>query len=1534
MSEEDAGSGSRDDEYYVRQSSGQVIGPFDENEVEMMLDAGRIDADAELSTDRDEWRTLAEVSAFDVEAGEGTEAEDGDEPDLDLPTPKSDSGEETEIDLPAPADDDAEGGDGGESEFEQTQLGTSEPGDLPRPPSGEQEEIHADPPAPADEEPESTQGPELGPVPADSDVSTREYDQDDLQAKVEQHIQQGREESSLTETSGETELPTTPDDGSDGVDSPAPTRSVDEPPAVEGDDTHVDDPSRSDLPQPADESLEPSGESNLPRAADAPDLPDEEGESNLPTAADQRDAARSDSQLPTTPDEEDEHGLPAPSEPTEASDDGPGLPAPSTADDEDEESFRDSAGQTLGGDGEGLPTLSGEDEPVEEDDAPAPSEDDAFDSPDAQTEADADGKTLPGPAGTGGELFDEEEETGADGGRDDEIRGASPDETERGDLFSDGDGGDEIAPGESGAGDELFEVEDEPDDDLFGDASQGDELFEGDDEPESGLDDAAETGDELFEETADDDLFAEDDDPGESDIFGDDDEDELFADEDEGNEEDPFAGGETRADDTPFDTDPAEGLDEGGDDDFLDDDDFTFLEEESEAEPTPEAEASGSEQTGQPGETDLDPGTDPAPGGGIGPGPGETVDRDGDRTASGEPEDDEGGADDRFRPESPGLPEQESEAVHGEESGGSTVTLVATIVALLLVGAGGGYYAYRTYLAKPKKKAKKKKKKQIPTYVSLDASSLVSDAYSDMIALIDKGRAHAVKGTDRGELLFAEALFLARFEDPEVSEHASKLAKEIQNPEETYLRLGEGAWQAVEGNLQGAAATLGPLTDRTGSDAGSDGEENGGSLETYFAELSLGLGHVLALDDRTNARDESASKPKNLPSAPSELKKKVEGGEPAAEKTGDSTGRASADTERSDGPSEDVLAKRARTHLERAAEIKSGTGAPYYWIGRLEEFRESTDEALEAYERAVERQNVHVPSRVRAAKLHYDRGNLEEARTHTEQILTQLGSVAAPSETAEAYHVTGQIHLARAQNTKAINALTKALQKDPDRTETLRLLARTYERAGKYQEALHFFTSNEKLSTSNPEVLLGIARSHIGLKNWKKAVDRLEEGEKAHPEDGRFPYYLGRLHMKRGALAEARKAMKRAVERDPSRLDAWATLAQLAWRLDKNAAQAENYIRKIVERPEQISSTVARKIAKQYRLRSRLSLSKQWYEEALERNPNSWPARLNLAKLHLRTGSPEQALEHLRAAKKAGVDDTRLTAYLADAYRQAEQYDRAMDAIDRALKEDPENAQFMFIRGRIQFDRGNHESARRDFNKAYEYDPQFHRAYYFVGRSAFEQGDYKNTLRILRHVLDYKPKVGEYRYWMGRALEARDRLKAALRQYRKATKFDENYGRENPKLYIRRGRLLVELGKPKKGKKDIQTALEIDPDMPEALLALGYADFKTQDYESAIDHLERALDKEPDHPKAQYKLGMSLIYTEQRREGAEHLQRAVEYGYENPEIYQTLGYLYKELGRQQLAVEAFKSFLRQMPKEKLSTSTRRETLNQIENLGG
>ncbi|MFW5968058.1 MAG: zinc-ribbon domain-containing protein, partial [Persicimonas sp.] len=60
----DGGAPADSERYFVKRPTGKVFGPFDANAIEMMLEAGKLSKEAQVSTDRENWQHLSRVPAL------------------------------------------------------------------------------------------------------------------------------------------------------------------------------------------------------------------------------------------------------------------------------------------------------------------------------------------------------------------------------------------------------------------------------------------------------------------------------------------------------------------------------------------------------------------------------------------------------------------------------------------------------------------------------------------------------------------------------------------------------------------------------------------------------------------------------------------------------------------------------------------------------------------------------------------------------------------------------------------------------------------------------------------------------------------------------------------------------------------------------------------------------------------------------------------------------------------------------------------------------------------------------------------------------------------------------------------------------------------------------------------------------------------------------------------------------------------------------------------------------------------------------
>ena len=103
----------------------------------------------------------------------------------------------------------------------------------------------------------------------------------------------------------------------------------------------------------------------------------------------------------------------------------------------------------------------------------------------------------------------------------------------------------------------------------------------------------------------------------------------------------------------------------------------------------------------------------------------------------------------------------------------------------------------------------------------------------------------------------------------------------------------------------------------------------------------------------------------------------------------------------------------------------------------------------------------------------------------------------------------------------------------------------------------------------------------------------------------------------------------------------------------------------------------------------------------------------------------------------------------------------------------------------------------------------------------------------------------------------------------------------------------------------VQKALQIKPDFPEALFAMGVWHANHQRTADANNFFEKALTLKPDFIKAHYQLALSMVYSGNLKGAGEHLATALLLDPENSDMHRDLGNILSQLGKFNEAVKHY-----------------------------
>jgi len=179
-----------------------------------------------------------------------------------------------------------------------------------------------------------------------------------------------------------------------------------------------------------------------------------------------------------------------------------------------------------------------------------------------------------------------------------------------------------------------------------------------------------------------------------------------------------------------------------------------------------------------------------------------------------------------------------------------------------------------------------------------------------------------------------------------------------------------------------------------------------------------------------------------------------------------------------------------------------------------------------------------------------------------------------------------------------------------------------------------------------------------------------------------------------------------------------------------------------------------------------------------------------------------------------------------DAFLQADRFDEALVAYDKAIEADPDRAEAYFGRGNALRNSGvyEREEALKAYDRAITIKPDYTEAYFEKGNILFLEGLTKEAVAAYDKAIELKPDYPEAYYGKGCALEVSGSGKVMSSSLSTSVQVQEGYK-------MLRGAV-----------EALDRAIELKPDYAHAFFIKGVSLYQLQRYEDAILSLNRAIE--------------------------------------------------------------------------------------------
>lgn len=189
-----------------------------------------------------------------------------------------------------------------------------------------------------------------------------------------------------------------------------------------------------------------------------------------------------------------------------------------------------------------------------------------------------------------------------------------------------------------------------------------------------------------------------------------------------------------------------------------------------------------------------------------------------------------------------------------------------------------------------------------------------------------------------------------------------------------------------------------------------------------------------------------------------------------------------------------------------------------------------------------------------------------------------------------------------------------------------------------------------------------------------------------------------------------------------------------------------------------------------------------YFQQAIELNPDNTDARLGLSEAYARKGdaadeksNTKEAIKNYELAAKFNNKNAAAFVGLAESYETAEADDKAIENYEKALALDDKLTDVYAPLGFLYFQKNDIAASDKYLTKAAAANPANGDVQYYLGLIRYKQNQNDQAIAAFKQSLQANPNSAETHYYLGETLDRSDRDQEALAEYNKAVEINPNY---------------------------------------------------------------------------------------------------------------------------------------------------------------
>jgi tetratricopeptide (TPR) repeat protein len=496
------------------------------------------------------------------------------------------------------------------------------------------------------------------------------------------------------------------------------------------------------------------------------------------------------------------------------------------------------------------------------------------------------------------------------------------------------------------------------------------------------------------------------------------------------------------------------------------------------------------------------------------------------------------------------------------------------------------------------------------------------------------------------------------------------------------------------------------------------------------------------------------------------------------------------------------------------------------------------------------------------------------------------------------------ISLTHGDPEKARTYLESAIQKDPDSVYLLQKMALLLKDLREYPEALAYakkavdldpsdvmsitlagdlytLTGNDDLAVQNYRKILDMEPENqrirlllttmlVRERQLQEALDQLDILIGQNPDLVVAHYYRGRINLEMNRYGDAEKALGDALRLneglEPALFD-MATLYQMTGREE----DAVTIYKKLVELyPDNIPARERLVI-----LYLKLGLKEKSEDQVKEIRKHSTPGapeRQALGLIYLRQGRIEDSIAELELIVNAWPDDDKSTYYLATAYEEKGDNNKALEQFRRIRSSSKYFVNAQIHIAHLLTTEENFDEAIQVIENAMALGPD-RIVLYLMLASVYEAKEaFDEAISVVQEGLKLHNRDIDLIFRLGVLLDKTGDKESCIEQMQKILEIDPNHA--DSLNYI--GYTYAEQGiKLDEAMALIKKALDIKPDSGYIIDSLGWIYYQKGAYDEAIHYLEKAVELMPDDPTINEHLGDAYVKKQNYEKALQFYEKAL-----------------------------------------------------------